>query len=71
LLPAWLQNGASKINQAVLHLPCKLRLLLTGTPIQNDLSGEAPQLHKWRGIVREPSCHPRHNQSGLNGRQGR
>ncbi|KAL4855183.1 Protein CHROMATIN REMODELING 25 [Chlorella vulgaris] len=33
-----LKNGASKINQAVLHLPCKLRLLLTGTPIQNDLS---------------------------------
>lgn len=28
------QNGASKINQAIFALPCKLRLLLTGTPIQ-------------------------------------
>ena len=33
------QNGASKINQAISALPGKLRLLLTGTPIQNDLSG--------------------------------
>ncbi|KAL4421506.1 hypothetical protein ABPG75_010797 [Micractinium tetrahymenae] len=33
-----LQNGQSKINQAIFGLPAKLRLLLTGTPIQNDLS---------------------------------
>lgn len=33
------QNGQSKINQAIGGLPCRLRLLLTGTPIQNDLSG--------------------------------
>lgn len=33
------QNGQSKINQAIAGLPAKLRLLLTGTPIQNDLSG--------------------------------
>jgi hypothetical protein len=30
-----------QINQAIFALPCKLRLLLTGTPIQNDLSGAA------------------------------
>ncbi|PSC67575.1 hypothetical protein C2E20_8771 [Micractinium conductrix] len=33
-----LKNGQSKINQAIGGLPCRLRLLLTGTPIQNDLS---------------------------------
>ncbi|GAB4822557.1 hypothetical protein N2152v2_009603 [Parachlorella kessleri] len=32
-----LKNGDSQINKAVAGLPCKLRLLLTGTPIQNDL----------------------------------
>ncbi len=37
-LPCPPQNGQSKINQAIFGLPCKLRLLLTGTPIQNDLS---------------------------------
>lgn len=40
LLPLHLlQNGQSKITQAIAGLPAKLRLLLTGTPIQNDLSG--------------------------------
>ena len=38
LPPRLPQNGQSKINQAIFGLPCKLRLLLTGTPIQNDLS---------------------------------
>ena len=30
-----MQNGASKINQAIFALPCKMRLLLTGTPALN------------------------------------
>ena len=32
-----LKNGESLINKAVSGLSCKLRLLLTGTPVQNNL----------------------------------
>jgi len=32
-----LKNSDSQINKAVANLPCKIRLLASGTPIQNDL----------------------------------